>query len=108
MVRKIGKDFKRLSCLSLKELLKSIRLLNIVTIDFHKNICSQTSEVLETSEVFREIIYLKVYISAVPKIPPKVYIVPVESIGESKIHCYFRLDIAFREDESRIRKGIGG
>jgi len=30
-------------------------------IDFQKQIWSQTSEVLETSEVFREIIFLSVY-----------------------------------------------
>jgi len=33
----------------------------IGTIDFQKNNCSQTSEVLETSEVFCEIIFLKNY-----------------------------------------------
>jgi hypothetical protein len=32
-------------------------------IDFQKNVWSQTSEVLETSEVFSEIIYLNVYSS---------------------------------------------
>ena len=46
----------------IQEILKQIgRNCWSISIDFQKNICSQTSEVLETSEVFCEIIFLKNY-----------------------------------------------
>ena len=55
----------------LNTLLRKSRNVNLIlvlsiissSIDFQKNICRQTSEVLETLEVFREVIYLNVYIS---------------------------------------------